>query len=298
MELSQIRYFLAVAETLNFTSAAKDCAISQPALSKAINKLEGTLGAKLLDRSSQQVRLTEFGRTMRIHFERIEENRCRAINAARIATQNTIKRLNVGVMCTIGPRRFSQFLGAFYADHPGVEIILHDVIIEVIPELLLSGGLDCVICFRANKYDLRFQAVDLFEEDMVVVFARGHHFDDLAEVSLKEVAASPYLDRLHCEFRDEFLALTRASGLELDVAFRSEREDWILELIQNGHGISVMPKSSAILNNLACRSISNLTSRRKLELVMAKSATVSSTLVAFRDFAQMFDWSKEDDHPP
>lgn len=290
MELTQIRYFLAIAETLNFTSAARACAVSQPALSKAIRKLEADLGADLFDRNSQQVELTDFGRTMRIQFERIDDNLRKARNAANATIKGTVERLNIGVMCTIGPHRFSRFLGAFRASLPDIEVTLLDVTTTVVPELLLSGSLDCVFSARVEKYDQRFQTVDLFEEKMVVAFADGHRFRNFEAVPLAEIAQEAYLDRLHCEFRDEFLSFTKASGLDLNVALRSEREDWILELIHSGLGVSVLPASSVILNTVAHRPISDLTNMRKLELVMTESATTSPALTAFRDAAKAFDW--------
>lgn len=291
MELAQIRYFLAVAESLNFTSAAKACAVSQPALSKAIRKLEADLGAELFDRNSQQVELTDFGRIMRVQFERVEDSRRKALNTARAAATTPAQALNIGVMCTIGPRRFSRFLEAFRTDHPWVDVTLHDVTAAKIPGLLLSGSLDCVFCARASEHDQRFQALDLFEEEMVVAFAHGHRFGDLMAVSLAEIAREAYLDRLHCEFRDDFFKLTRASGLELNVAVRSEREDWILELLKNGLGVCVLPASSVMLNSVSSRPITDLASLRKLELVMTENATISPALAAFRDAAQSFDWA-------
>jgi DNA-binding transcriptional LysR family regulator len=290
MKFNQIRYFLAVADTLNFTNAAESCAVSQPALSKAIRNLEATLGADLFDRSGQRVELTEFGRTMRVHFERIEDNRRKAMDAAKVATMSTIEQLNIGVMCTIGPRKFSRFLGALRETHPHIEVTLHDVTPAVIPELLLSGGIDCVFCARAEKHDQRFQALDLYDEAMMVAFANGHRFGDLEVVSLTEIVKEPYLDRLHCEFRDDFMAFTKGSGLDLKVALRSEREDWILELVKLGLGVCVMPENSVILSAVNHRPISELTKMRKLELVMTTNATLSPALAALRDAAAEFDW--------
>jgi DNA-binding transcriptional LysR family regulator len=291
MNFNQIRYFLAVADTLNFTSAAETCAVSQPALSKAIRNLEVTLGADLFDRSTQRVVLTDFGYTMQVHFERIEDNRRKALAAAKAATRAPIEQLNVGVMCTIGPRRFSRFLETLRDTHPHIEVILHDVTSKVIPELLLSGGLDCVFCARNTKPDQRFQTIDLFEETLVVAFADGHRFGDLETVSLAEIAQEPYLDRLHCEFRSDFLNFTKGSGLELDVVLRSEREDWILEFLNKGMGVCIMPASSIILNTITHRPISDLPHMRKLELVMTVNATISTTLTGFRDAAAAFDWA-------
>lgn len=290
MELTQIKYFLAVADSLNFTKAAKICAVSQPALSKAIRKLEDTLGAELFDRSSQHVELTDFGRTMRIHLERVEDSRRKARDAARVAAGAALQRLDVGVMCTIGPHRFGRFLEAFRASHDNIEVTLHDVVAGRIPDLLLSGGLNCVFCARTVEHDQRFLAVDLFSESLAVAFADDHRFGEFDSVPLSEIANEPYLDRLHCEFRDDFLSLTKASGLILDVVLRSEREDWILELIQNGMGVSVMPTSSVGLNSLAHRPIRDLDDTRKLELVMTENAAGTPALSAFRKAAEEFDW--------
>ena len=292
MELTQIRYFLAVAEALNFTSAAETCAVSQPALSKAIRKLEESLGAELFDRSSQQVALTDFGRTMRVHFERIEDSRRKARDAARIAATVHVERLDVGVMCTIGPNRFIPFLESFRARHPHIEVILHDVVGSRIPDLLLSNGFDCALCGRSAKHDQRFQAVELFSENLAVAFAKGHRFEELEAVPLEEIAKEPYLDRLHCEFRDDFLSFTKASGLSLNIALRSEREDWILKAIQRNMGVCVMAASSVLSNFVSYRPVCDLSGLRKLELVFTTNATSSPALMTFLDAAKDFDWEE------
>jgi LysR family hydrogen peroxide-inducible transcriptional activator len=229
---------------------------------------------------------------MRVHFERIEDSRRKAQDVAKAATTFASEPLNVGIMCTIGPRRFSRFLDTFRNEHPAVAVTLHDATASVVPELLLGGGLDCVFCVRAEKHDQRFEVVELFSEGVVVVFAQGHRFEAFEAVGLEEIAKEAYIDRLHCEFRDEFLAFTKSSGLELDVAIRSEREDWILEFLHSGLGVRVMPASSVIPETVACRSIKGITASRKLELVMTVNATVSPNLSAFRGAAKAFDWQQ------
>ena len=292
MEFNQIRYFLAVAETLNFTKAAEVCAVTQPALSKAIRKLEESLGSNLLNRDSQHVALTDFGRTMLVHFEHIDSVRRKARDAAKIAAEATIERLDVGVMCTIGPHRFSPFLKGFYANHPFIELILHDVPFSAIPDLLLSGGLDCGFCAHEDKQDPRFHSLSLFEERLVVAFSKSHRFNDFQEVSLAEVSKEVYLDRLHCEFRVDFFKFTRERGLDLKVAIRSEREDWILELIHGGLGVCILPESSVILNTLAYRPVSDLKNLRRLELMMAANVVASPALTKFMDATQKFNWKE------
>jgi DNA-binding transcriptional LysR family regulator len=245
MEFNQVRYFLAVAEHLNFTNAANDCAVSQPALSKAIQKLEATLGAELFVRNTSDVELTEFGQMMRVHFERIEESRRIAKHAAKSAISSGAENLDIGIMCTINPNRFTNFLKGFTEQHPDIGFVLHDVTAPMIPELLLAGELQCVICARAQVLDHRFTGSTLYSEDMGISFPKGHDFENASEVTLYDIAKEKYIDRLHCEFRSEFLELTKASGLELDVIVNSEREDWIKALIADGIGVSILPQSSS-----------------------------------------------------
>ena len=290
MDFTQIKYFLAVAKTLNFTKAADQCAVSQPALSKAIRKLEENLGSNLFDRNSQKVALTEFGQTMRIHFERIEDNLRKARSAANTAAKSGGENLNIGVMCKIGPKFFSQFLKSFHTIHPHIDVTLHDITTTAVPELLLTGSLDCIFCARIEKLDQRFEIIDLLEEKMVVAFSNDHHFNSLETVSLAEISSELYLDRLHCEFRDDFLNFTKARGLSLNVAVSSEREDWILDLITRGLGVSVIPKSSAELKSVANRPISDMTDLRKLKLVLFKSTSPTPALSAFRNAALEFQW--------
>lgn len=289
MEFNQIRYFLAVADTLNFTQAADHCAVSQPALSKAIRKLEDSLGAELFDRNAQPLALTPFGQTMRVHFERVEDSRRKAQEAAKFASHGENQRLDIGVMCTIGPSRFHSFLQHFQSDHPKVEITLHDIVAAHVEELLLGGSLDCVLCIRDTDHDIRFGCIDLFEEPMVVAFPKDHRFGTYQSVPTREIAKEPYLDRLHCEYREDFMLLTRASGLELDVILRSEREDWILDFLLKGMGVSVVPESSVTSKRIDYRPVEGMTSRRKLKLLYTKSAATQQ-MAAFSQAAQSYSW--------
>lgn len=289
MEFNQIRYFLAVAEHLNFTNAATACSVSQPALSKAIQKLEDNLGGDLFDRTTSEVELTEFGRLMCIHFERIEESRRIARQAAKTAIESHTETLEIGIMCTINPARFTKFLKGFTERYPNIGFTLHDVTAPMISELLLKGKLHCVFCARAQALDHRFIGTTLYTENMGIGFPCGHRFENMPEVSLFEIAKEKYLDRLHCEFRADFLELTKASGLALDVIVNSEREDWINALISDGAGVSILPESNAKTINY--RNIPEFKVKREIELVIANSA-ISIPLVAnLSNYASVFDWT-------
>ena len=110
MEMHQVRYFLAVCESLNFTRAAKACNVSQPSLGRAIGKLEQELGGQLFRRERKLTHLTDLGRLMRPHLENV----CNASETAQLAAKNFREMetapLNLGIMCTIGPARLTGLM--------------------------------------------------------------------------------------------------------------------------------------------------------------------------------------------
>ena len=110
VELYQIRYFLAAAETLNFTKAAEGCAVTQPTLTRAIKKLEDELGGQLFHRERNNTHLTELGREMCHRFESIHQQAEAAGQVARQLLNLEKATLNIGVMCTIGPERVMALL--------------------------------------------------------------------------------------------------------------------------------------------------------------------------------------------
>src|SRR3954469_23418736 len=101
MEMSQIRYFRALCEELNFTRAAEKCNVSQPSLTRAIRLLEEEFGGPLFHRERTNTHLSELGRLVKPHLDQIfEQTQLAARHARELANLHRIK-LTVGVMCTI-----------------------------------------------------------------------------------------------------------------------------------------------------------------------------------------------------
>lgn len=124
---------------------------------------------------------------------------------ARAVIHGEIAELNLGLMCTIGPRVLSAMLDEFQMRHPMISLVLHDVTPSSISDLLLSGALDGAICSRRTARHAKLRYVSLYEESMVVAFPDGHAFAELDVVSLEEISGQRYVDRLHCEFRHELI---------------------------------------------------------------------------------------------
>ena len=103
MEMQEIRYFLALCDSLNFRLAAAKCNVTQPALSRAIRKLEQELGGLLFRRESHQVGLTNFGHLVRPQLEEIAARTKGVELAARQFLKLKNAPLRLGALCTIGP---------------------------------------------------------------------------------------------------------------------------------------------------------------------------------------------------
>ncbi len=280
------------ADNLNFTRAAEQCHVSQPALTRAIKKLEGELGGELFIRDGRSVTLSPLGNVMREHCRRIQETQQMARSVARTFLDDGASEINVGIMCTIGPDVLSAFLNDFGSRHPDVLLILHDIGPEALPELLLTGALDSAfIALHGNQSFKEISTQNLFEEDMVVAFANGHRFATKPEVSLFDVAEEMYVDRLKCEIRQPFFDFMDENSLHLRVACSSQREDWIQELVIRGLGVSVMPRFSITTRRLGWRTLTGpLSKSRRITIASARDQALQPPVNSFFSEAAAFEW--------
>jgi LysR family hydrogen peroxide-inducible transcriptional activator len=193
MEIQEIRYFLALAETLNFTRAAERCNVSQPALTRAIQHLEDKLGGPLAHRERNNTHLTELGRIMQPHFlqvvQQMEEARKRAKPFAKLDKT----RLTVGLMCTIGPHRLVDLFAAFREGYEGVE--MKDAPASLLEDLLTKGEIDVALFCRPEDLDDRFHTLPLYRERFVVAVEPGHPLARLNAVRIEDLREQNYLAR-------------------------------------------------------------------------------------------------------
>lgn len=290
MDFNQIRYFLAVSDTLNFTRAAEQCNVTQPALTQSIKRLETELGGELIRRDGRNTELTRLGQSLRVHFQQIDHTRKLVNTTAKTVTTDKQAELNIGLMCTIGPVALGGLLKEFQLQHPMVSMVLHDITPASITDLLLSGSIDGAFCSHRGAANPRVKYIDLFDEPMVVAFAKGHAFNDMTEVPLSAIGEERYLDRLHCEFRGDFLSYCNDSNLDLNITLRSQREDWIQSLIRDGLGVSVIPKFSLLRPTLDYRPISDSRMCRKIEFAYIDHAEPVPGLNLLTEQINTYDW--------
>src|SRR5579859_1104123 len=289
MEMNQVRYFVALCETLNFTRAAEQCGVAQPSLTKAIQKLEEELGGPLFARERNLTHLTDLGRLMRPHLEAVFQ----ASEAVRIEADSFHKlesgSVRVGVMCTIGPTRLIGFLKRFRRELPSIDISLRDAPGREIVNMLMEGEIDVALVGLPQLPD-RFDAVPLYAERYVVAFYPGHRFEDMPVVPYQELDKEDYLSRINCEYPDYFNSLGIPDTANVKVCFETEREDWIQAMILAGMGCAVMPEFLPMLPGIATRQLVEPEMHRQIRLATIAGRRFSPALRAFVSLAGRHNW--------
>ena len=187
MEMHQIRYSLGVCETLNFTRAAAQNHVSQPALTKAIKKLEDELGNALFLREGKRVLVSEFGHLMRPNLQAIFGQTESVRNLAEGYGLKNKSPLNIGVMLTIGPLGLAPFLAQFQHMHSSIEIEIHEGTLDELTRRLEAGELEIALLSAPMGLDEAFRTEAVYDEKYVVVFAPGHHLKEKAAIRLQEL---------------------------------------------------------------------------------------------------------------
>lgn len=291
MEMHEIRYFLAMCEALNFRKAAQLCNISQPALTKGIQKLEEKLGGQLFRRERNLTHLTDFGRLMRPYLEEIIGRARAASSAAHEFLHLDKAPLNVGIMVTIGPLRFTRFLSQFQQDNPGVELWIHEGTLDDLSEQLMAGRLDVGLLGLPGPLGGRFDSVTLYPERYVVVFPRGHRFETQGEVRFRDILEEPFIDRLACEARMLVSRQWDDAGIAMTCAHRSQREDWVQGLVMAGIGLAVMPEFSITALGLKSRVLTDPGLSRDVSLTTVAGRRFSPATAKFVRDLRAFRWT-------
>lgn len=290
MELHEIRYFLALARTLNFTKAAEMCNVSQPALTRAIQKMEDELGGLLFSRERNNTHLTELGRLMEPNLQEVMARTQAAKETASRFLRLDSAHLRLGVMCTIGPVRFVTFLSRFRADNPGIELTLVEHVPDKLSELLAKGELDVALMAHPDGFQAPLQAQALYSERFIIACSAGHRFARKNAVRVAELDGESYLQRINCEYRDHLRETCEAGGAKIVRSYRSEREDWILTMVAAGMGICFLPEFCNTVPGVVSRPVIDPPISRDVCLVTVAGRRWSPPLSAFVSAVRRYRW--------
>lgn len=270
MEVHQIRYFCAVAESGNFTRAAEAIRIAQPSLSQQIHKLEDELGAKLFDRLPRSARLTQFGRAFlpkaQAILRQIGEARLEIREMASVESGEVI----LGAIPTIAPYLLPKMLSTFSRQHPSISVSVVEEITPTLLERLHLGTLDLALLALPVAGD-ELICTELIQESLFAVLPEKHALADQRSLVLDDLRDEPFLllKEGHC-FRENALQACRQSRLTPNVVFESGQFATILAMVSAGVGVSVVPEM-AVTEIRGCRFIPIADKRNRRRIGVARS---------------------------
>jgi LysR family hydrogen peroxide-inducible transcriptional activator len=240
MEMHQVRYFLAVAEELNFTRASEQCNVTQPSLSRAIKLLEEELGGLLFYRERESTRLTDLGHMVLPHLQSVYEH---SRLAKRLSLEFVRKSpLKLGIMSTISPDEIIDLIANIRARHPEVELKLCDANATELRARLLDADLEVAIyALPAGEPDERIHSIPLFREQMVLAVHRDHRLAKAGAFPVREMNGESYIHRMNCEFAGYADQILEQKGVTCKPVYWSERDDWTLAMVAAGLGFAFMP---------------------------------------------------------
>jgi DNA-binding transcriptional LysR family regulator len=291
--MHQVRYFLAVANELNFTRAAEKCNVAQPSLTRAIKLLEEELGGPLFHRERANTHLSELGRAVRPNLEQILAQSQQVKTLAKDFKTLDRSVLKLGVMCTIPPGQLVELLSSVRTRHPGIELDIVDAGARELNAQLLEGELEVAIyCLPdESEADDRLHRAPLFKEQMVIALRHDHPLARKNAVEAKDLDGLPYLNRANCEYRGYAGDILRDLGVNCAVVHRSGRDDWILAMIASGLGYGFMPESCAQFPGVVARPLVEPEFWRAVNLVTVRGRPHSPVVSALVSEVARIDWS-------
>jgi DNA-binding transcriptional LysR family regulator len=290
MEMQQVRYFVALAKTLNFTRAAEQCNVSQPALTRAIQQLEHELGGPLFHRERNNTHLSELGQMMRSYLESVEVSAQAAKQAARSAKKLENITMTLGAMCTIGPQLVAELIVRFQADNPDVEVRVIDGEAQVMIDKLEKGDLHISLVGVPEELPEQFHQVPVFSEKFVIVLPPGHPWAEKNAIRVAELNGQPYVGRSNCEVFQVVTDDFASRGVATKKVFSSPRDDWVQKMIKAGLGFGFFPEYCVTDPDLIVRPLIEPEYSRTIYLATVRGRPHSPAIGAFVKAARNHSW--------
>lgn len=245
MDLRHLRYFVAVAEELNFTRAAERLHIAQPPLSKQIRQLESEMGVTLLDRGTRYVELTDAGHLFLEHARRILQATDLAVFQAQNAQRGEVGRLAVGFFEYTSYTFLPPILRAYRERFPKVEVQLRWFPVIEQMDALHRGEID--VSFIRELGDFRDCFTEsINEEPFILAVPVEHRFSRLGTISVSECSEErfiTYFSEMAPDFQNMIMRICGTAGFVPNEASQVGQVYTALGLVSSGAGIAFVPSS-------------------------------------------------------
>ena len=281
MELRHLRYFLAVAEALNFTKAAKQLRVAQPSLGRQVQDLEDEIGVDLLKRSPRGVTLTAEGKLFleeaRDVLLRVDES----VKKVRALARGEYGELHVAYAPTPTVEILPLALAGFQKAVPDVKVLLHDMSSDEIVDGLHNGGLQlAVTAWPSAEYrpDVEFELLKTYP--VCAVLPAGHPLARLKIIPLEKFAAEPLVTLNRKNYPEALTMMEkffRPLGVKPRIALECDSGSSVITAIESGRGIALFSPVLKLVagNRLRYRPVAGITDVVPVGIVRARNGDVT-----------------------
>jgi LysR family hydrogen peroxide-inducible transcriptional activator len=242
MNLKDLKYLVALADTGHFGKAAERSFVSQPTLSAQLKKLEEFLGVKLVERQPKNVQLTEVGRQIVVRARRMLEEGDEIVALARHNTDPLAGKLKLGLIPTIGPYLLPRVMQKIRKALPALGLMLYEYQTEPLLKRLRDGEIDLGILALPAPQD-GLESRPLYEEAFTLALPQQHPLADKATVRVQDLKGHPLLllEDGHC-LRDQALEVCSRVDVKEVEDFRATSLETLRQMVVAGLGITLLPE--------------------------------------------------------
>lgn len=241
MNLRDLHYFLALADTRHFGRAAEACHISQPTLSTQLKKLEDELGVALFERAPRNILLTPAGELILVHARAALAQVKLMHDIAQHTKNPESASVKLGIFPTLGPYLLPHVVPNIRKRFPTLELLLVEEKTETLIQQLKIGRIDAAI-LAEPVHDDQFESLALFVEPFVLALPANHPLTKQRTLGLSELEKQHLLllEDGHC-LREHALEVCSLSGASEKEGFRATSLETLRQMVAAGVGITLLP---------------------------------------------------------
>lgn len=281
MEMQQIRYFLALAKSLNFTRAAEECNVSQSALTRAIQALEGELGGELIRREHSRSHLTELGKRMLPLMERCFESALTAKALAKSISKEELTPLAVAVSHSVNIELVMAPMAEVFRSLPGLQLKLRHGGGEDVLQMLKQGDAEIAVAGPLEGGWDRLDRWPLFDEPFEAAMRDDHPLALENDLTLEKLKPYPLFCQSDCESHAAALRMIEARGVSPANMHDVVTHHDIVAVISNGLGAAILPRSAPRSERMRRMPISDLPLTRTVSAYAVSGRRRETAAAAF-----------------
>jgi DNA-binding transcriptional LysR family regulator len=292
MEMQQVRYFLSVAQTLNFTRAAEQCNVSQPALTRAIKLLEEELGGDLIRREGRLSHLTELGKQMLPLLRQCYDSALNAKSLAKSLLQGEVATLTLAISRAFDLTLLLPHLAEMYRSIPGLQFRLRRGNAADIAEMLKRGEVDLAIGGPLRENWERLDVWPMFTESFDLVVAPDHQLTMLNDIDLdvELIRDARFLMYSGLDASPDEIERLALAGINLANAHEVDSDRDLEALVAANLGIGVLPSSALNVERVRHLQLASLDIRRTISIYSVAGRSRSREAAALLTLLRGAEW--------